>query len=285
MGLSRVSSAGGTPQTLTTPDPASQEGHTPLAPGPARGQGHPVHGAQRVGQLRRREPRRAHARRRHEEGAASRRISWPLPSERPPGLHSRRHALRRAFRSRSAGADGRTRARARERERQPGNCGEHSSPSPATERSCTSGERACLGTPIQWMDREGKLQPLRAATGRLQLHPLLPRWPEARAGDPSRARTGTCGSTNGSATPFLVSRSIPACDRVPVWTPDGRRIAFSSTRADQATGKPLLAASRRDGRGGAPDGEQEPAIPEFVASEREVPGLPVSSTLERASTS
>ncbi len=80
-------------------------GFAPLAPGPARRQGHPVHGGQRVGQLRGREPRRAHARRRHEEGAASRRISWPLSSERPPGLHSRGHALRRAFRSRSAGAD------------------------------------------------------------------------------------------------------------------------------------------------------------------------------------
>ena len=48
-------------------------GHPCLAPSPARGQVRLVHSGQRV-QLRKREPRRAHARRRHEEGAASRRI-------------------------------------------------------------------------------------------------------------------------------------------------------------------------------------------------------------------
>ncbi len=65
----------------------------------------------------------------------------------------------------------------------------------------------------------------------------------------------------------------PSVDRAPVWTPDGRRIAFSSTRADQATGN--LYWQRADGTGEAErlTESKNHAIPEFVASEREVPGL------------
>ena len=77
----------------------------------------------------------------------------------------------------------------------------------------------------------------------------------------------------------------PGEDTTPVWTPDGRRIAFASDAGGQGDGEPLLAAGRWDGRGGAPDREQEPAVPDIVASEREVPGLHASTTRRRAGTS
>jgi Tol biopolymer transport system component len=68
---------------------------------------------------------------------------------------------------------------------------------------------------------------------------------------------------------FLVS--FDPARMAPRMDPDGRRIAFPR-RGRTRRRKPLLAASRRDGRGGALT-ESKNRNSRIVASEREVPGL------------
>jgi serine/threonine-protein kinase len=98
------------------------------------------------------------------------------------------------------------------------------------------------------MDREGKLQPLRAAPG---VYDTIRFSPDGR-----RLALEILEGKNRDVWVYEWERDTlsrltfdPGEDLFPVWTSDGRRIAFSSTRADQATGN--LYWQRADGTGEA----------------------------------
>ncbi len=103
-----------------------------------------------------------------------------------------------------------------------------------------------LTTPIQWMDREGKLQPLRAAPGAYNNIRFSP--------DGERVALDVLEGNNRDVWIYDWERDNlsrftfdPGDDNVPAWTPDGERIAFSSTRGDQSEGN--LYWQRTDGTG------------------------------------
>ena len=110
------------------------------------------------------------------------------------------------------------------------------------------GEGISIVTPIQWMDREGKLQPLRAAPGTYNnIHFSF---------DGRRLALDNREGKNLDVWVYEWERDTlsrltfdPGEDIYPVWTPDGGRIAFSSTRAEQATRN--LYWHRADGTGEA----------------------------------
>ncbi len=104
-----------------------------------------------------------------------------------------------------------------------------------------------FAVPIQWMDREGKLQPLRGAPDH---------YDTIRFSPDGRRLALDIIDKNWDVWVYEWGRDTlsrltfdPGEDRFPVWTPDGRRIAFSSTRADQATRN--LYWQRADGTGEA----------------------------------
>jgi len=105
-----------------------------------------------------------------------------------------------------------------------------------------------LAATIHWMDREGKLQPLRAAPGAYDSIRFSPdgRWLalEILEGKNRDVWVYEWGRDTLSRLTF-----DPSDDRNPVCTPDGRRIIFSSTRADQAIEN--LYWQRADGTGDA----------------------------------
>ena len=67
--------------------------------------------------------------------------------------------------------------------------------------------------------------------------------------------------------------SDQAQDARPVWTPDGRRIAFASGRAEKSA--PNLYLQSADGAGGALrlTESQQHSAPELVSSEWKIPGI------------
>ena len=98
------------------------------------------------------------------------------------------------------------------------------------------------------MDREGKLQPLRAAPGLYRTFRFSP--------DGRRLALEINERGNRDVWVYEWERDTlsrltfdPSDDTAPVWTPDGRGIAFASARADQATGN--LYWQRADGTGEA----------------------------------
>ncbi len=110
------------------------------------------------------------------------------------------------------------------------------------------GEGLGLTTPIQWMDREGKLQPLRAARGVYYNIRFSP--------DGQRLALDILEGQNRDVWVYDWGRDTLSRltfdsgeDLGPVWTPDGRRITYSSARADKATGN--LYWQRADGTGEA----------------------------------
>ncbi len=110
------------------------------------------------------------------------------------------------------------------------------------------GEGLGLGLPIQWMDREGKLQPLRASPG--------VSYNNRFSADGRRLALDILEGKNRDVWVYEWGRDTlsrltfdPGEDLAPEWTPDGRRIAFSSARADQAARN--LYWQRADGTGEA----------------------------------
>ena len=97
-----------------------------------------------------------------------------------------------------------------------------------------SGPSVGGGIPVQWMDRAGTVSPLRAPPAN---------WWNLRF-DPDGGRLALQITdrqddiwiyewARDSLAPLT---SDPATDTDPVWTPDGRRVTFSSTRGNGTTG-------------------------------------------------
>ncbi len=247
-GLSRVSTAGGTPEVVTTPDPAAEEitHRWPQAlPG---GQALLYTAHSQVGDF---------------EGATI--VVQPLPSG-PRRVLQRGGYYGRYLRSGhlvymhegtlfAAPFD-------------PGRLELRGPPVPALEGvSAAAGfagahfafsDRGLLvflpGTgiqatvPILWLDREGKTQPLRGLPGRylsIRFSPDGERLAiEILEGRQRDVWVYDWGRDRLSRLTF-----DPAMDQAPVWTPDGRRIAFGSDRADRARWN--LYWQRADGTGDA----------------------------------
>jgi hypothetical protein len=100
--------------------------------------------------------------------------------------------------------------------------------------------------PIQWMDKGGKLEPLRPLAGNygnLQFSPDGQKLAmDSREGRERDVWVYEWGRDTMSRLTF-----DPGEDFAPIWTPDGQRIAFASTRADRATWN--LYWQRADGTG------------------------------------
>jgi serine/threonine-protein kinase len=101
------------------------------------------------------------------------------------------------------------------------------------------------GIPIHWMDHAGTMSPLRATRANW--------WNLRFAPDGSRLalqitdRQDDIWIYEWARDTLTRLTSHPAADTNPVWTPDGRRLVFASTRADKATAN--LYWQRADGTG------------------------------------
>ncbi len=102
--------------------------------------------------------------------------------------------------------------------------------------------------PIQWMDENGKTEPLRTLAGNYSSIRFSP--------DGQRLAMGLGEGSEQDVWVYEWGRDrmsrltlAPGADASPVWTPDGRWIAFSSMRADKATAN--LYWQRADGTGEA----------------------------------
>ena len=218
--------------------------------------------------FRRREPRRpAAGRAGRARSCTAAVITAAIVQQRPPGLHPQGDALRRSLRPRPSGADGSGRARAgRRRCQRPGTAGAHFAvlepgDCSRTCRAPSIGGARCPSSGWTAKGRRRSCGPRPRTRSTSASLPTAGGWRWTSTTEPS----ATCGCTSGNGTRCPASRSIPGNDNNPVWTPDGRRIVFSSARADKRA-EPLPAA-RRTARGGpASDREHEPAGPLLVAS-------------------
>jgi serine/threonine-protein kinase len=110
------------------------------------------------------------------------------------------------------------------------------------------GQSTSGGVPIQWMNHEGKTTPLRATPANW-FDPYF-------APDGRRLAVDILDGNGRDVWVYEWARDTltrltfdPADDRKPVWTPDGRRIVFASSRADKSTLN--LYWQRSDGTGDA----------------------------------
>jgi serine/threonine-protein kinase len=105
-----------------------------------------------------------------------------------------------------------------------------------------------VNLPIQWMDKDGRVEPLRAVAGtynNIRFSPDGTRLAmDVREGTERDVWIYEWGRDTMSRLTFETGE-----DSSPVWSPDGRRIAFASARADKAT--PNLYWQRADGTGDA----------------------------------
>jgi serine/threonine-protein kinase len=84
---------------------------------------------------------------------------------------------------------------------------------------------------IQWLDQDGKTEPLRAAAGAYFSLRLSPDGQKLAMTDGPNEDVWVYEWGPGTTTRLTTD---PGRDVWPVWTPDGSRIVFSSTRADRA---------------------------------------------------
>ena len=95
------------------------------------------------------------------------------------------------------------------------------------------GTSAASGASIYWMDREGKTEPLRSARARYANPRFSP--------DGQRLAVQISDQQNDvwvyewARDTMTRLTNDPAADTHPVWTPDNRRIAFASQRGDKTT--------------------------------------------------
>jgi serine/threonine-protein kinase len=107
------------------------------------------------------------------------------------------------------------------------------------------GERTAGRAPISWLDRKGKTTVLR---------PTSANWSNLQFSPDGRRLALEIVDGQDDIWVYEWERDVltrltsdPASDRNPVWTPDGHRIAFASTRADAST--PNLYWQQADGTG------------------------------------
>jgi serine/threonine-protein kinase len=105
-----------------------------------------------------------------------------------------------------------------------------------------------IGAPIQWMDKEGRTEPLRAIASDYYHIRFSPDGQRLAMGIREGAEQDVWVYEWGRDTMSRLTFA-PGDDLRPVWTPDGRRIAFASARADKATRN--LYWQRSDGSGEA----------------------------------
>ncbi len=108
------------------------------------------------------------------------------------------------------------------------------------------GQTTGTGNPISWLDRDGKIAPLRTTPANW----FTPRFSPDGTKLAMEIRDGQASDVwvldVARDAPARLT-SDPASDQRPVWSPDGRRIAFASTRSDKLT--PNLYWQPADGSG------------------------------------
>jgi hypothetical protein len=102
---------------------------------------------------------------------------------------------------------------------------------------------------IQWMDRAGKQQALRAVPGDYGFPRFSPDGRRLAVDMRERDQRGDVWVYEWERDTLSKLTFDPGQDIAPVWTPDGRRIAFASRRADKGTTN--LYWQRSDGTGDA----------------------------------
>ena len=149
--------------------------------------------------------------------------------------------------------------------------GAHFSVSNAGTLAYLPGQSAGAGIPIDWMDREGRTTRLRPALANW-FNPLFS--PDGgRLAMEIRAGFSDIWVYDWEKDMLTRLTSDQAQDARPVWTPDGRRIAFASGRAERSA--PNLYWQSADGAGGAVRLTESHNIQhaELVSSEWQIPGV------------
>ena len=136
-----------------------------------------------------------------------------------------------------------------------------------------TGQSVQNDAPIHWMDRQGRATPLRstpASWRNLRFSPDGSRLAVEVSDGPS----SDVWIADWARDTFSRMTSHPGADTRPVGTPDGRRIVFSSDRANRGT--PNLDRQHADGTGGctAVDREWQPPGAGLLAPGRQVPSVP-----------
>ncbi len=95
------------------------------------------------------------------------------------------------------------------------------------------GQSFGAGTPLQWMNREGQTTPLRVSPGNWSNLRFAP--DGGRLAMEIRGRTSDIWVYQFARDTLTRMTSDPTGATRPVWTPDSRRVAFASARADNVT--------------------------------------------------
>ena len=114
--------------------------------------------------------------------------------------------------------------------------------------------------PIDWMTRDGKTSVLRAAKADWA-NPRFSPDGQKLAIDISDGKQRDIWVYEWARDTLTQLTFDPGEDRIPVWTPDGRRIVFASDRAKPGVVQPVLGERRRHGRGHAADRQPGHPVP------------------------